>query len=393
MESGKVYSLLGANGATMVEISTEGLSLGSVVSYGDMANGRTEYVVIEEEASSGYGYKAINVETLSLHEVSVTAIEGPGGWEFSDSPEWNETEIADLIERSEAKSVSDDEKRSAESDAREERSARGVELLAKVKPEWAESAIIATLDVDDSDSMTDYFASHTTRRVFLGWSKHKRNLFSELRKAAATFGPTEHFGPKKDFWSAKVVLENDVPTAPFWKGSSSPWHRELTDVGGERVEFATEAELDAYLAEKGEPGEISVDGVLTTFTWKKNKDSVEHREDYSGGGGYYLGGRSRGGWKVRKDAYGSLDSLFGGPGEDLIGLAEDDRPAETEKKGKAVSIRPTSEAIEIEFRDEPTRRTITSLKHNGFYPHGGWVWKARRTPEVEAFVSTDPRGW
>ena len=39
--------------------------------------------------------------------------------------------------------------------------------------------------------MTDYFAHSVTRRVLLGFSKSDRNNFREMRKLAATFGPTE----------------------------------------------------------------------------------------------------------------------------------------------------------------------------------------------------------
>lgn len=39
--------------------------------------------------------------------------------------------------------------------------------------------------------MTDYFAHSVTRRVLLGFSKSDRNNFREMRKLAATFGPTK----------------------------------------------------------------------------------------------------------------------------------------------------------------------------------------------------------
>lgn len=57
-------------------------------------------------------------------------------------------------------------------------------------PAWAKAVIIAELEEDQSDIMTDYFGSRTVRTVALAWSKHERDLFPELRKAAATFDPT-----------------------------------------------------------------------------------------------------------------------------------------------------------------------------------------------------------
>lgn len=96
----------------------------------------------------------------------------------------------------------------------------------RLTPSWAKAYILAEWREDESDIQSDYFHSRTTRRVVLAFSKHTRNLFPELRKAAGLF-----------------------PEA-------------------------------AHLATEGE----------------------EHREDYSGGSGLYLGGK-RGkwsGWIVRK---------------------------------------------------------------------------------------------
>jgi len=59
-------------------------------------------------------------------------------------------------------------------------------------PTWAKAVIVAELVEDQSDSMTDYFGSTTRRAVILGFSKHTRDLFPELRKAAANFAETAH---------------------------------------------------------------------------------------------------------------------------------------------------------------------------------------------------------
>ena len=58
-------------------------------------------------------------------------------------------------------------------------------------PAWARGYIVAELCEDESDIMTDYFAHRVTRRVLLGFCKSDRNNFREMRKLAATFGPTE----------------------------------------------------------------------------------------------------------------------------------------------------------------------------------------------------------
>lgn len=59
-------------------------------------------------------------------------------------------------------------------------------------PANAKAVIIAELERDVSDSMTDYFNAKTVRTVILGFSTHSRDLFPELRKAAANFAETAH---------------------------------------------------------------------------------------------------------------------------------------------------------------------------------------------------------
>lgn len=89
-----------------------------------------------------------------------------------------------------AKRESDREQRvrdMAEADARKSAAAAMVEKLA---PAGSVAAIVAELHEDDSDSMSDYHNHKTRRVVVIGWSSHKRDLFPELRKAAATFPET-----------------------------------------------------------------------------------------------------------------------------------------------------------------------------------------------------------
>src|SRR3977135_2922058 len=50
---------------------------------------------------------------------------------------------------------------------------------AAIRPSWAKALIVAELEQDQCDSMTDYFATRTERVVALAWSAHTRDLFSE----------------------------------------------------------------------------------------------------------------------------------------------------------------------------------------------------------------------
>ena len=64
-------------------------------------------------------------------------------------------------------------------------------LLAGTHAGVGKGYLVAELREDESDIMTDYFAHSVTRRVLLGFSKSDHNNFREMRKLAATFGPTE----------------------------------------------------------------------------------------------------------------------------------------------------------------------------------------------------------
>lgn len=57
------------------------------------------------------------------------------------------------------------------------------EIAGKI-PAWAKAVIIGQLKQDDCDTMSDYFNSRTVKTVILGFSKHTRNLFPEMRNAA-----------------------------------------------------------------------------------------------------------------------------------------------------------------------------------------------------------------
>ena len=82
-EPGRVYSLSAMMGKgktwEQAEVKSSGIPLGAIVSYGDMANSRHKFVVIEEQGGM-YGQKCIALDTGRESVVSLTSIDGPGGW-------------------------------------------------------------------------------------------------------------------------------------------------------------------------------------------------------------------------------------------------------------------------------------------------------------------------
>lgn len=171
-----------------------------------------------------------------------------------------------------------------------------------VPPSWAKAVILAELEEDQSDMMSDYFGSRTVRSVALRWSRHTRDLFPELRKAAGTFEPTRFL--EHDRYTPRVVLASDVPNAngtAYWKGSYSHWHSELErDENRALRTFPSEAEAREWAERQGPPDSISFDGLSAHFEWTILHDSVEHREKWSMGHGYYLAVSKYSGWQVRK---------------------------------------------------------------------------------------------
>lgn len=81
--------------------------------------------------------------------------------------------------------------RTFERDYQSRRDAHRAEFVKRCPP-WAKAVIYATLERDDSDSMSDYHNATTERRVIIGFSRHTRDLFPEMRAAAATFPETAH---------------------------------------------------------------------------------------------------------------------------------------------------------------------------------------------------------
>jgi hypothetical protein len=114
----------------------------------------------------------------------------PIGWRVEGDALASGEGVAALIAQAEAKKS----KKAIEMAQEETRQAfaieRGRDVAQALIPSNAQALIIAELREDDSDSQSDYYGHTTARRVVLAWSAHGRDLFPELRKAAARFAET-----------------------------------------------------------------------------------------------------------------------------------------------------------------------------------------------------------
>lgn len=203
------------------------------------------------------------------------------------------------------------ERREHEVREMEEARRRGEAFLTPRRPAWATHVIVGELQQDDSDSMTDYYASHTTRTLLLAWSKHGRCLFPEMRKAAALDPETAHLGPGCNEYRIRLCYDHDSTdqegqarlrcrwadhyregesvVAHFWNGDIPPFTE--CPMGWRVPYFTRREEAESYFSRLPARGGCR---------WEITEESIEQRENWSMGHGMYLGRRRHSGWHVRK---------------------------------------------------------------------------------------------
>jgi hypothetical protein len=109
-------------------------------------------------------------------------------------------EVAILRQEAEQKKKAEQDEADKERIRVEEVKEIGRKRFAEIFPEDAQAVIVARLRQNESDSQTDYFAHSTQRTVIIGFSKHKRDIFSEMRKHASNFEETAYLAePNEDY--------------------------------------------------------------------------------------------------------------------------------------------------------------------------------------------------
>lgn len=100
--------------------------------------------------------------------------------------------VFEVIQKAEAKEKRLEAAKVRASKIAAEEEARGRVLFEKYIPKTARALIVAALDVDNCDIQTDYFNVQTSKHVILGYSRHTRDMFSEMRKFADRIPETAH---------------------------------------------------------------------------------------------------------------------------------------------------------------------------------------------------------
>lgn len=159
--------------------------------------------------------------------------------------------------------------------------------------------IVAEFSVDESDMQSDYHGGRTARTVVIGFGKGKRESFRELRKAAAVFEPTEYIAFDRISVHCLFKIDNDhYERSESLKGENYRdryfrTEEEAAQCVADLIANAPENQL-GYSGCVGFPAFAKARPESVQYT----RRSPEHRENYSMGGGNYLGWSRHGGWSV-----------------------------------------------------------------------------------------------
>ena len=320
---------------------------------------------------------------------------GIGYYLQTDEPALPEAEVDSLVMVGQALDLTAQEKCEAKANVRDERRAEGLRILMARAPEWAQAVIVASHEVDDCDSMSDYFATKTTRHLFLGWSRHTRDLFGELRKAALNCPETEHLGPGRDVYWVYLAWDHDGVnkpedvwlnySEPYWKDTGVPTHfwDDLVPEGiakdfHGRVTLSTEAKARQLIESLPR---------LAGAYWRVARESVEHRDKYAGGKGYYLkdGGPYSTGWMVHKDSLAYSLAHLGvsaaNPGNWFTTAASGNSNGDRSINATAtMTVNDERNGVELTFSEKPSEDVRSRLKATGFrWSRRQGLWYARQS--------------
>lgn len=364
----KVYSLFNESGA-MQELKPQGLQINQIFflnGYGQSPESHDRRAIYKIE---GDNYHWVNLDkaargTTDTYSVQpVSKLFGIGCYFHPDQFATAE-EVAAAVRAAEIKEGKDEEAKEAASTAAQEVQDRGKALLDKYMPEGCKYVLMAELIKDTSNLMEDYHGSTTTRTIVLAFSKHGRDLFPEMRKAAANATETTH-----------------LTTAPT-----------VDESGNERTE--------------------------ENKSWWSPKD--EHREKYSMGAGFYLkdGWRDHDGWQVSKRSLtidsSELQYAAGSEGGFMVPVdkqpkppTKPNKPAEATNRGTEVAerqardaegvevIQYSEKALALKGNTYPIKEQIKALggKFNRFLKDenggkfAGWIVSRTKADEIAKLIA------
>lgn len=154
--------------------------------------------------------------------------------------------------------------------------------------------IVAEYMIDDSDSQMDYYGGSVARRIVIGICGSRID-FQQMRKAADQFPPTTHLGVGKDVWQAVAEIDSDIKQPTRYELLRDERYVAVTCSTREEIEAAVQGAIENNT-------DFGIYSKMGTVDYRC--ESIEHRENYSGGGGYYLGTNRYSGWRIRCESWG-----------------------------------------------------------------------------------------
>jgi len=326
---------------------------------------------------------------------------------YAEGDKMSPAEVSDLVylaTENEAKAKA--EKEAAENETERQRLAAieaGRKVIAAI-PAGAVAVIVAERHKDESDTQSDYHNYRTEETIYLSFSDHKKDLFSEMRKAADKYEHTAHLGTGKGIFTpfVKNTSDNDFE----YKGRR--YFRKCETFSPDEIPtFTTLAEAQSYIDNHPLKFEklTSDAGQEITLVWDIETKEIEHREKYSMGAGYYLGESNYHGWVVKKrNLYGaeSLEALqiAAGEGRYLCNVTQVSTPDEI---APAVNYAPvptvagelniidySPKAIAVIGDTKPVKDQLMALggSFNARLSCGaGWIFSKKRLDAVQTFLN------
>ena len=213
----KYYSLLGGTTTdTEIQVAQENQI---VIGFGPYML-QDRYVIFQvEHTANGYLYHLVNLDTKEIRRTDIleplSKKYGIGlYYDDVNHEQMDAMEVAALASEAQEKARIKAEKAEAERKRADEQAAIGRKCLAEILPLDAKAMIVARLREDESDPMTDYFSSRTVRTVILGFSRHTRDLFSEMRKYAANMPETAYLSEPNEEYEHREKYRVDHSESP-----------------------------------------------------------------------------------------------------------------------------------------------------------------------------------
>lgn len=276
----------------------------------------------------------------------------------------------------------------------------GRRLWARFFPRDCQNVIVAERIRDDSDMQIDYHGETVTETVVLAPSKTDRNSFGEMRNAALLIPETRCLGPGCGCWR---IVKKAAQDDPHNRTRDGYYYDPATGADHWTTKGEAQAVLDAALATDAEnerklaTGESKGFCPLIPYGYEFEDESIEHRENYSGGKGYYMQARQRSPWRIKKRGVKWDSETI------LRALAERNDHFEKPQPAPAPAPVPAGNVgltentekggLEIRFDGKPSAQIIDELKAHGWrWSRFSSCWWIKASDDQRAFAQAITRG-